>query len=122
MARSTNIVIFLLLLNASAGLLTASGVAADWGIQPDPGGDQQASAVNSEAQGLSPGKGGTETLFGLFITAANTFKGIFGFIFAGPLMLINLGLPSWLVTFVFAPQYVLVAVDLLYLFTGRDVS
>ena len=121
MARpSTNIVIFLFLLNASATLLTASGVAGDLGIQPDPGADERIQATEQKMKELEASGGFGATLFLMYISITRVIEGVFGLLFAGPTMLANLGVPSWLLAFVFAPQYLIVGMDVVYLLTGRN--
>lgn len=119
MRYSTRLVIFLLFLNAGAGAFVASGTAADWGVSPTVGGDDALQQANQSATSIQGDGGFAQTLFGAFAGAANAFEGIFSVVFAGPLMIANLGVPSWLVTFVFAPAYLLVGIDLVYILTQR---
>jgi hypothetical protein len=124
MRKSTNIVMFLVLMNATALFLTASGVGADLGIAPQTGGGQGVESVNSalNPDNVNPGGGAGGTLFGLFTSAATIFKDVAVMAtVGGPLMLANLGVPAFVVTFVFAPMYLIVGADALYLYTGRDV-
>jgi hypothetical protein len=119
MRYSTRVVVFLLFLNAAAGAFVASGAAGDWGISPTPGGDEVIEQANESATSIQGDGGFAQTLFGAFAGAANAFESIFAVVFAGPLMLSNLGVPGWLVGFVFAPAYLLVGIDLVYILTQR---
>jgi len=119
MRYSTRAVIFLIFLNAAAGVFVASGVAADWGVSPTPGGDDALNDAKDSASSIQGDGGFAQTLFGAFAGAANAFETIFGVVFAGPLMISNLGVPAWLVGFVFAPTYLIVPIDLVYLLTQR---
>jgi hypothetical protein len=119
MRISTQAVVFLVFLNAAAGVLTASGAAADMGVAPTPGGGEQVEQANNSAAQVSPGSGVGETLFALYVTATQTVVDIFGLIFAGPTMLSNLGLPTWLVGFVFAPAYIIAGADIIFVLIGR---
>ena len=122
MRISTNIVLFLVLMNATSGFLVATGVANDLGIAPLAGGSEQVESVNGAAKDVSPGGGAGGTLFGLFVSAAGTIKDILVMAtVGGPLILANAGLPAALVGLLFAPMYVIVGADLLYAYTGRDV-
>lgn len=122
MRKSISIVIFLVLMNSTAGFLAASGVAADLGISPQPGGGQQVDNVNSELENVNPGGGAGATLFGLFTSAATILKDVFVMVtVGGPLMLANLGVPAFVIGLVFAPMYIIVGADLIYVYTGRDV-
>lgn len=117
--RSVNLVIILFLLNASAGLMVASGYAADIGIDLDPGADDELDKANETAQNIQTGSSIGETLFGALAAAAKTVTTIFTVIFIAPLMFNNLGVPTWLTAFVFAPMYIIVGIDVLQVLTGR---
>ena len=124
MRISTQIVVYLILMNATAGVLAASGVAADLGIGAQPGGGEQVGFVNDKASpdNINPGGGAGGTLFGLFTSVGATLKQVFVMAtVGGPMMLSNLGVPVWLVTFIFAPVYLIAGADLLYVYSGRDV-
>jgi hypothetical protein len=121
--KTTNIVLALILLNAAASVGVASGVFADWGIQPDVGGDQLVNETNREAENLSPAGGGGLDLLKLFTQSAQSLrKWAALMLFGGPLMLSNMGIPGWLVGFVFAPAYLIVGADVYYALTGRRVN
>ena len=119
MRYSTRIVIFLIFLNAAAGVMVSSGVAADWGVSPTPGGDEAIQEANETASSIQGSGGFGETLFGAFAGAANAFGDIFGLATAGPTMISNLGVPGWLTGFLFGPLYLLVGIDLVYILTQR---
>lgn len=122
MRISTNIVLFLIIMNATSGFLVATGVANDLGIAPLTGGGEQVESVNDAAEDPNPGGGGGGTLFGLFVSAAEVVKNVFVMAtVGGPLMLLNAGMPPALVTFLFAPMYAIVGADTIYVYTGRDV-
>lgn len=119
MRYSTRLVVFLFFLNAAAGLLVASGWAGDAGIQPQPGGDTAIEQANSSAAAVQASGGLGQTLYGLFISVSGTFRSIIGAVTAGPVMLANLGVPGWLVGFVFAPMYLFIGIDMMFMLTGR---
>lgn len=117
--RSVNLVIILFLLNASAGLMVASGYAEDIGISLTPGADEELNTAEDTAQNVSAGSSIGQTLFGLLAAAAKTANTIFTVIFIAPIMFQNLGVPTWITTFVFAPMYIIVGIDILQILTGR---
>jgi hypothetical protein len=119
MRFSTRIVIFLLFLNAGAGLMVQSGVAADWGVDPNPGGDAELEKANATAAEIDPSGGLGDTLFGLYNSIAGTFQTVLETATAGPTMLNNLGVPGYLTAFLFAPLYLIVGIDVVYLLTQR---
>lgn len=121
--RSTNILIFLVALNASAVVIGAVGVGADLGYQPTIGGDGEIqnaneSAANVEAQSDSA----FDTFVGAVISAASTITTILGVVTAGPQMLINLGVPAFIVLPLATPLYILVGIDILQIISGRDLT
>lgn len=120
MRYSTRVLIFLIFLNAAATAFSASGVAADWGIEPDPGGDAQLANVEENASSFQPSGGFAATLYGLYASVTGVFQNVIGVATAGPTMIGNLGVPGWVTAFAFAPLYLLVAIDLVYLLTIRE--
>lgn len=113
------IVFVLVFLNSAAELMRASGWAASAGIDPDPGATSEMQQALDAAGNIRPGGGFGETLFALYISLTKTFFAIFEFIFSAPKMLINLGIPSFVVAFLFAPAALIVGRDIAYLLMGR---
>jgi hypothetical protein len=120
--RSTNIVIFLVLLNASAVFIGASGLGGDLGYTPTIGGDDQISDAEDAARDVSASRSALDNFIAGIIAAAETMGTIFGIVIAGPQMFINLGVPGPLVAFVAAPLYILVGIDVLQIISGRDIA
>lgn len=119
---STNVLIFLILMNASVGIMDASGLSEDIGVDMNTGvSDALDKSVGKAQSGFDPGTGIGETLFGLFISAFYFVHAIFNTALAAPTLFINLGFPSWFVVPLFVPLYVIVALEALYVATGRDV-
>lgn len=119
MRPSTLVLIFLVFLNAASGAFVASGGAEDMGIQPDPGGSKEVEAANQSAGSLNSTGGFGSTLFGSFVSVASWFQKLIGAVFAAPSMFSALGLPGWLVNFIFAPMYIIAAIDIAYILIGR---
>lgn len=117
---ATQIAIFLLLLTAASNAVVVSGVGDALGVQPTTGSGDQIERTQDAAGSLEPSQGSSETLFSLFTSGGSVFSGIYKIIFAAPLMFINLGVPAWLTTFVFAPMAIVVTADLFYILSGRD--
>lgn len=120
MRISTILVIFLLFLNGAAGVLTASGTADALGIQPEPGGDAQADQAVQNAEGVEPGGGLGDTLFSLYTSVTRGVEAVYGLVFYGPVMIANLGVPSWLTGMFSGALTVIVFADVVYLLTGRS--
>lgn len=121
MARaSTQLVIILLLLNASAVIVAQSGIGAALDIDPQPGNEEQIEAANETARNdLSTSQGTLDTLFGMFTSTASTLETIYNTIFYGPAMLKNLGVPWWITDTFSAGLAIIVAVDIVHALTGR---
>lgn len=116
---SIQIVTFLILLNLTAGVITASGVGAALNINPEIGGDERVEATNESASSVEPSQGLRDTLFSMYTSTAGTLKDIVKLVFYGPAMLQNLGVPKFLTTFLFGGASVIVAVDVIHYLTGR---
>lgn len=120
MRISIKLVIILMLMNGFAGALVDSGVAEDWGVEPQPGGASEIDNTVDNASELQTGGGLGSTLFGMFATIGKTFSTIFNLVFYGPEMLVNLGVPSWMAGMFEGVIAVVVAGDVAYYFTGRQ--
>ncbi|MFD1515695.1 hypothetical protein [Halomarina rubra] len=120
--RSTNIMVFLVMLNAAAGLVTATGIGPAIGANPTVGGDQQIDQAEDEARSIASDRSALDNFVNGVISAATTLVTIFGIVIAAPLMFSNLGVPAVLVTFLFAPLYLFVGLDILQVISGRILS
>lgn len=116
---SIQIVTFLILLNLAAGLITASGLGAALEINPEIGGGDAVDKAQENASSVEPSQGRLDTLFSLFTSTGSTMANIFRLVFYGPVMLQNLGVPSFITTFVFGGAGVVVAADVIHYLTGR---
>jgi hypothetical protein len=120
MRKSTRVAVFLLLLNASATAVVQSGVANDWGVDPNPGMDEAIQDLEEAMGNIDPTNFG-DTLFGLYTSVTSAVEVIFNFVFYGPIMFQNLGVPDWATGVFFAPQYLFVGTDIVFVLSGRDV-
>lgn len=121
MRISTKLVIFLMLMNAAAGMMVASGVAEDLNIQPNPGGDTRVNETKQNASQVKAGGGLGSTLFTMYSTVADTLDSIYTLAFYGPEMLENLGVPGFLTDMFNGVLTVIVGADIVYALTGRDI-
>jgi hypothetical protein len=123
--RSANVLVILILVNAGANFMAVSGLAADLGVQPTAGQDVQAQVeqrIGPEASNLDPRSGVVESAIGLGFAIFSFLSDLFTFLFAGPLMFRQLGVPGPLVGLIFAPLYAMVGLDLFQAFAGRNVA
>lgn len=122
MRKTTQVVLFLVCLNAAAGAIQVSGVDSQIGMAPEPGGDEHLEEANESATQFSPGNSGEGTLFGALTGIASALGNVFVLAtVGGPLMFLNLGFPVWAVTFLFSPMYIIAALDIMYAISGRDI-
>lgn len=123
MTRITStILIFMILLNGSAGIMEASGLSEDLGVQIAPGISEAVNdAVDNLREGFNPSAGIGETLYTLFIAALQTVEIVVSAITAAPTMFLNLGFPGWMVYPLALPLYVVSTLEMMYVATGRDM-
>lgn len=121
MRKTTKIVVFLIMLHAGAALLAASGVAADMGIQPEPGGEDTVNETQEDAKNVDAEQGAFDTLFALYTSVTSSISGVLNAAFALERMLGNLGVPIYITAFLAAPIPIIVGLDIVYLLTGRSV-
>jgi hypothetical protein len=119
--RSTNIVVLLVLLNASAVFVGALPVADDLGYSPAIGGGDTIDEAQSAGEEVKSDRSSLDQFVGGIIAAASTISTMLSVVVAGPQMLINLGVPTLIVTLVSGPLYVFVGLDLLQVLSGRDI-
>lgn len=119
MRKTTKIVVFLIMLHASAGLIAASGLGADMGVMPDPGGDDKVQTAKDSANNVEAEGGIADTLFALYNSVAQSLTAFLNTAFALEIMLTNIGVPAYVTAFLVAPIPIIVGMDLVYLLTGR---
>jgi hypothetical protein len=119
--RSTNIVVFLVCLNAAAVLIGATGFA-DVGAAPEIGGDGVIDNAEQRTERISTDRSALDQFVDGVITAAQVVGVVFEVATAGPAMFRNLGVPDVIVTFVAAPLYIIVGLDVLQVISGRDIT
>jgi hypothetical protein len=119
---TTTVFIFLLLMNGSVTVMSASGMNQDLGVELAPGiSESMDSAVSQLRGGFQPSAGVGETLFSLFIAGLQIMGIVVDAITATPAMFLNLGFPSWIVFPLFVPMYAVSTFELIYVATGRDL-
>jgi len=120
--RSTNILILLIALNASAVVLGAAGLSGDLGYDPSIGGDDDIERANATAGDVSAERGAFDAFVGAVISAAESLLTIFSVVTAGPQMLINLGAPRFVIVPFASLLYILVGIDILSVLSGRELT
>jgi hypothetical protein len=119
---STTILIALLLMNGTVGIMEASGLSEDLGVNLAPGvSETMDEMVTNARDAINPSSGFGETLFSLFISGVKLLETFMVGVFAAPSMLINLGFPAWFVIPVTSPLYVIGSLEIMYAATGRDM-
>lgn len=123
MTRITStILVVVILMNSTVAIMAGSGFSEDVGVTLAPGISDEIEDINQNLRtAFSPAETGAgETLFALFLGAANTFQLVIKGAFAAQTVFINLGFPSWLVYPLIAPLYAIAGLELIYLATGRN--
>jgi len=111
--------VILLMLNAAAVFLVAAGSGSVWGIELQTGMGAIVEEVNSAAQNITSGPVGLiQAVGGLAIAAVSLVVSLLTLVFAAPLLFQNLGVPTFITTFLFAPLYIVVALDLVTIIRG----
>lgn len=114
-----NTTVFLMFVNAAAGVTVASGTAADLGVTPAVGGDQSIDDANTAMQNIEVTGGFASTLYALYTSVTGPVRAVVGLIGGGPIILASVGIPGWLLDFVFVPQYLVVGGAIIYTLTQR---
>lgn len=118
MRISVQLLLFFVFMNAFAGALTATPIAGDLGINPDPGGDEKLEQADAEAEEFASSNSGGDTLFGLYNALAGVLEGLINTLPAIGMMK-NAGAPAWLVNYGFAGYSIIIGLDVAgYLRTG----
>lgn len=115
---SVYIVLFLLFFNGAAVLLNASGTADYLGVEPDTGDTNKLDAAREESKSFGVSRGIGDTLFGLWITLSTVIETIVGAVFPGANMLMNAGVPSYIVSYGMAGLAVVPGIDLVKFLRG----
>lgn len=111
--------IMLFAANAAAAFLAEAGSGRVWGIEQETGINYLAEDVEAAAQSIGSGPLGLiDALGGVAVAAISLVTDLTEIIFAAPILLNSLGTPSWIVTFVFAPLYIVVAFDIIAIMRG----
>lgn len=121
MRLSTNIMLFVIILNLVPGAMGAAGVWDDWGVQVNTGVGEDVNEVQSTFQETAEGGAfGGETLIGAILLVIDVLEVGYSLLFALPTMMSNLGVP-FLGLFINALVPVIIGIDLLGIIGGRDV-
>ena len=121
MARiTTTIFVFTLLLNATAGVMAASGLSEDVGVSIAPGIGENMDKAQEALDGFDPNVSIIESFVALAVAAGRLFSAVITGAFALPSALINMGIPVWAVTAFAGPLYVISTLELVALMVGRE--
>lgn len=120
--RSTQIVIFLVALNAAA-LVVSAALGPAFGLQPNIGGDGTIeNAQDSSRQQFESSRTGVGEFVSASFMAADFLRSIDDVVFAGPNMLISLGAPPILINPFKGLIIVVVGIDVAEILSGRVLT
>jgi len=117
--RSTQLVLFLVLLNVGAGI-AAAAIPAD--ISPQTGGQNEIDEAENDVEDRDFGRIPGSELVAAFFSVMEMIEDVRGIVFYGPEMLVNLGAPRLLVTGFETVLAFVVAFDIGEVVTGRILS
>ena len=117
--RSTNLILFLILLNASAGIVAATGPT---NISPSTGGSDIIVRAEGEIIERETNQPSSEEIIGSFFGVGKLIQSVDQILFAGPNMLQTLGMPAILVTGFKTSVIFIVGFDVAEAVTGRPLS
>lgn len=113
------VTIMTMALNAAVTFLAAAGSEAVWGIEYETGIGDTVTSVTESAKTITSGPSGFfDAVTGMTLAALNLLVDLLQLPFAAPTMLLNMGVPQFIVVFVFAPLYVVVAIDIIAILRG----
>jgi len=117
--RSTNLVIFLVLLNVGAGITAA---VAPVPVSVATGGDDVIGETNNQLSDREVNQPSSGEITGSFFGVGSIIQTIDSILFAGPNMLENLGLPSVIADGFKTVLVLIVSFDVAEAITGRVLS
>ncbi len=123
--KGANVLVLIVCMSAAAGVLSAAGMTDLWGVNPNTEELDQAAAGTEANLSTFTAQTGQETwLTDVFIirAAIDTISGAMDAVNQLPNMLVQLGIPSWIVVFVAAPLFLTIIFMIIYVATGRDVT
>lgn len=117
--RSTNIIIFLVLLNASAGIVAATGPT---NLSPSAGASDVIVSAEGEILERETNQPSSEEIIGSFFGLGKLLQAIDGVLFSGPNMLQRLGMPLIFVAGFKTVVIFVAGFDIAEAVTGRNMS
>lgn len=117
----SSVLVFLILMNGTVTMMTASGLNEDLGVTLAPGiDDSMNELIEQMKDAFDPNAGLGQTLFSLFMSAVSVGEIMLQGLTAAPQAFLSMGFPEWVVFPLFAPMYLLSTLYLVYLATGRQ--
>jgi len=121
MRISTLIVLFFVFMNAGAGMLQATGVAAHMGINAETGNPDEIQQAQDAASEIDTGGSVGGTLFAMYNALVGTVEQIFVAVLPGARMLSNLGAPGWFTAYLFSGATIVTGVDVIGFLRGSNL-
>lgn len=117
----SSVLVFLILMNGTVTIMTASGLNEDLGVTLAPGiDDSMDQLIDRMKDAFDPNAGLGQTLFSLFMSAVSVGEIMLQGLTAAPQAFLSLGFPMWIIAPLYAPLYLLSTLYLVYLATGRQ--
>lgn len=117
---STAALLYFMLLNATAVVLDNVGFTEEMGVSVNLTTTQHLKDAEKAVDSFSLEGGFLETLFGIYDAAYSTMAAVLTSIYAGPQMLLDLGLPSAIVLPFTGVLVMIIGLDVIYYASGRE--
>lgn len=122
MRLSTNVVMYIMILNAMTAGADAAGVWQDWGVEVDVGISEKIEETKSAFDTITSGGLGAQTLIGIYLTVVNIAQLFFQLVTAFPAVVKNI-LPAgigFIADIFTGVAYVIFGVDTVAAYSGRE--
>lgn len=125
MRRPPEIMLFIILVVSMAGAMNASGLSQDFGVQPETGIEDEVNDTQEVLQDRdyeANREKGEVNFIGSVFASVDKVVGAFVLVYELKAMMINVGLPGWLATFLASPIFLILGIFMLYMISGRRMT
>lgn len=119
MRMATGIVMIYVWIGAASNLLLETGFIAATNQQAPQAASDRVTQGIEELQSIDAGSIAAESLIGLYVTVSTSAEAFLTALFAGPQLMLALGIPAAFVAFLHAPLVLIAGRFGIYMLTGR---
>jgi len=126
MSRGKELVIVMVCLNAAAAAMTACPgpcLGQNMGVSPQTGIDSTVEQANTASESVNATQNSDQFggIVDIIRATGDTITLIFEIAFAFPILLTNIGLPTWAVALISAPVYVITGITVISFLRGAPI-